>query len=266
MPARGDCAAQVAPPAADSDIGLIYPPRPGLPIGYLLVLPNLPVQLKGIFLDPPIDCGVIDRHAPFGHHPLEIAVAHTVTTVPPHRPQNDLSRKITTREDAHCPNYFTSIFLLPQFCNSARMSTHGIREGEEQPAESFQTWFRLQVTSAHQNYSGPFWSSSISAIAFSTCARVFAPTPCLEIRPLNRIHHVWSSSSAKGTQIKRSCFLPRQGRGISSPTRSLRYVPEEDEACRSSTAPLAMPPPRLLTRIRYRLFSKSISSIRVPHP
>ena len=59
---------------------------------HLPVPPCLLVQLKGVFLDPAADRGVIDWHAPLGHHFLQSAVAHPVAAVPPHRPQNDATR------------------------------------------------------------------------------------------------------------------------------------------------------------------------------
>src|SRR5699024_2834605 len=114
----GDRPIEVAPPAADPDIGLIHPPGTGLPVRYLPVPPCLLVQLRGVFLDPAVDRGVLDRHAPLGHHFLQIAVAHPVAAVPPHCPQNDVTGEMTTREDTHGCDDFTSLFLLPQLCNS----------------------------------------------------------------------------------------------------------------------------------------------------
>ena len=61
---------------------------------------------------------MIDRHATFSHHLFEIAVAHPVAAVPPHRPQNDFTGEMTTGEDTHGSDYFTPVFLLPQLCNS----------------------------------------------------------------------------------------------------------------------------------------------------
>src|SRR5690625_4054629 len=64
LPTGGDRPIEVAPPAADPDIGLIHPPGPGLPVRYLPVPASLLIQLRGAFLDPAVDRGVIDRHAP----------------------------------------------------------------------------------------------------------------------------------------------------------------------------------------------------------
>ena len=69
-------------------------------------------------MDPAVDRGVINRHAPLGHHFLQIAVAHPVAAVPPHCPQNNVTGEMTTGEDAHGSDYFTSLCLLPQLCNS----------------------------------------------------------------------------------------------------------------------------------------------------
>ena len=91
-----------------------------MPVRYLSVPPCLLVQLRGVFLDPAVDRGVIDRHAAFGHHFLQIAVAHPVAAVPPHCLQNDVTGEMTTGEDTHGCDYFTSRFLLPQLCNNTR--------------------------------------------------------------------------------------------------------------------------------------------------
>src|SRR5699024_291092 len=107
-----------APRPADPDIGLIHPPGPGLPVRNLSVPSGLLVQLRSIFPDPAVDRGVIDRHSPLGHHLFEVAVAHAVAAVPPHRPQDDFTGEMTTGEDAHGPDYFMPVFLLPQLCNS----------------------------------------------------------------------------------------------------------------------------------------------------
>ena len=93
LPTGGNSPIEVAPPAADPNIGLIHPPGPSLPVRYLPVPPCLLVQLRGVFLDPAVDRGVIDRHTPLGHHVLEIAVADPVAAVPPHRPQDDVTGK-----------------------------------------------------------------------------------------------------------------------------------------------------------------------------
>jgi hypothetical protein len=56
------------------------------------------LDLRRILLHPAIDGGVIDAHAAFAHHLLEIAVAHPVTAVPPHRPQHDLALEVAPLE------------------------------------------------------------------------------------------------------------------------------------------------------------------------
>ncbi|BAX95329.1 DNA-invertase hin [Corynebacterium glutamicum] len=61
---------------------------------------------------------MIDRHTTFSHHLFEIAVAHPVAAVPPHRPQNDVTGEMPTGEDTHGSDYFTPVFLLPQLCNN----------------------------------------------------------------------------------------------------------------------------------------------------
>ena len=102
-----------------TDIGLIHPPGTGLPVRYLPVPPCLLVQLRGVFLDPAVDRGVIDRHAPLkSSFPPDLRSAHPVAAVPPHCPQNDVTGEMTAGEDTHGCDYFTSLFLLPQLCNS----------------------------------------------------------------------------------------------------------------------------------------------------
>ena len=41
LPTGGDRPVEIAPRAADPDIGLIYPPGPGLLVGYLPVPPSV---------------------------------------------------------------------------------------------------------------------------------------------------------------------------------------------------------------------------------
>src|SRR5699024_11269445 len=54
-------------------------------------------------LHPPVHRAVINRHTAFGEHLLDVAVAEPVAAVPPHRPQNDVLREVSTREDTHNP-------------------------------------------------------------------------------------------------------------------------------------------------------------------
>src|SRR5699024_189954 len=78
----GDHPIEVAPPAADPDVGFIHPPGPGLPAGDLPAPPGLLVQLRGAFLDPAVDRGVLDRHAPLkSSFPPDLRSAHPVAAV-----------------------------------------------------------------------------------------------------------------------------------------------------------------------------------------
>ena len=122
LPTGGNSPVEIAPLPADPDVGLIHPPGTGLPVGYLPVPARLLIQLRGVFLHPAVDRGVIDWHTPLGHHFFEIAVAHPVAAVPPHCPQDDVTGEMTTGEDAHGSDYFTPVFLLPQLCNSTPLS------------------------------------------------------------------------------------------------------------------------------------------------
>ena len=118
LPTGGNRPVEIAPRAADPDIGLIHPPGTGLPVGYLPVPPSVLIQLRGVFLHPAVDRGVIDWHTPLGHHFFEIAVAHPVAAVPPHRPQDDVTGKcrpekmpmavIISRRSFYCPNFATA--------------------------------------------------------------------------------------------------------------------------------------------------------------
>ena len=118
----GDRPVEIAPRAADPNIGLIHPPGPGLPVGYLPVPPSVLIQLRGVFLHPAVDRGVIDWHTPLGHHLFEIAVAHAVAAVPPHRPQDDFTGKcrpekmpmavIISRRSSYCPNFATAPVII----------------------------------------------------------------------------------------------------------------------------------------------------------
>src|SRR5699024_2815389 len=61
--------------------------------------------------------GVIDWHTPLGHHFFDIAVAHPVAAVPPHRPQDDVTGEMLTGEVDHDSDDFTPIFLLAHLRN-----------------------------------------------------------------------------------------------------------------------------------------------------
>ena len=61
----------------------------------------------------------IDLFAPLkSSFPPDLRSAHPVAAVPPHCPQNDVTGEMTTGEDTHGCDYFTSLFLLPQLCNN----------------------------------------------------------------------------------------------------------------------------------------------------
>jgi hypothetical protein len=56
-----------------------------------------------VALHPPVDGRVIDRHAAFGHHLLEITIANAVAAIPTHRPEHDLAAKVAPLEIRHGP-------------------------------------------------------------------------------------------------------------------------------------------------------------------
>jgi hypothetical protein len=62
-----------------------------------------PLDLGCVPLHPPVDGRVIDRHAAFGHHLLEIAIADAVAAIPAHRPEHDLTPKVAPLEVRHGP-------------------------------------------------------------------------------------------------------------------------------------------------------------------
>ena len=90
-----------------------------MPVRYLSVPPCLLVQLRGVFLDPAVDRGVIDRHAPLksSFPPERGSLPRSGSTT--YCPQNDATGEMTTGEDTCGCDYFTSLFLLPQLCNNA---------------------------------------------------------------------------------------------------------------------------------------------------
>lgn len=115
----GNRTVEVTPLPADPDIGFIHSPGPGLLIGHLPVPPCLFVQFGGVFLHPPVDRGVIDWHTALkSSYPPGLRSADPVAAVPPHRPQDDLAREMTTREDAHNRDHFTATATPPSLCKS----------------------------------------------------------------------------------------------------------------------------------------------------
>ena len=50
-----------------------------------------------------VDGRVVDRHAAFGHHLLEIAIADAVAAIPAHRPEHNLAAKVAPLEIRHGP-------------------------------------------------------------------------------------------------------------------------------------------------------------------
>src|SRR5215218_6567445 len=58
------------------------------------------LQLRGEALNPAVHGRVVDRDAPVGQHPFEVAVADRELQVPAHGPQDHLGREA---EAAECP-------------------------------------------------------------------------------------------------------------------------------------------------------------------
>ena len=58
-------------------------------------------SLLRISLNPTINRGMIDWHTPFAHHLLKVTVADPIAAIPPHRPQNQFTLKMTPLEIAH---------------------------------------------------------------------------------------------------------------------------------------------------------------------
>lgn len=136
----GDRSIEVAPLPAGPDVGFVHSPGPSLPVGYLPVPPGVLVQLRGVFLYPAAGCGVTDWHAPLGHHFFEVAVVYGVAAVPPHGPQDDFSRELPTRGDAHGPDYFTLMPSKSPVCNST-IATLEYRSGGHHNA--FTSMYRI---------------------------------------------------------------------------------------------------------------------------
>ena len=95
---------------------LLVPPARG---SRLTPLPTqAPLNLWRILLNPAIDRAVVDRDAALSHHLLEVAVAHAVAALPPHRPEHDLAREVTPLEIRHGP--------VPPRSDSSRRAPAGI--------------------------------------------------------------------------------------------------------------------------------------------
>jgi hypothetical protein len=69
----------------------------------------------------------IDRHAAFGHHLLEIAIAYAVAAVPAHRPEHDLTLKVAPLEVRHGP----APSLAPAFHRGAPKALQQSRHGPD---------------------------------------------------------------------------------------------------------------------------------------
>src|SRR5699024_3205868 len=80
-------------------------------------------------LHPPVHRAVINRHTAFGEHLLDVAVAEPVAAVPPHRPQNDVLREVSTREDTHNPTCCQPAISTPSLQQHLHMQHHGHSAG-----------------------------------------------------------------------------------------------------------------------------------------
>ncbi len=90
-----DSSKQLFPFATDSNISLIYAPRPGT--GTLIATDPL-LDLGRIALNPAEDRGWVDLYTALLHHLGEIAVADAVLAVPAHAEQDDLNWEVTALE------------------------------------------------------------------------------------------------------------------------------------------------------------------------
>src|SRR6516164_1778290 len=86
-----DGSVEIRPLAAGLHVSLVDPPAPRARPAPVPAQPLL--DFGRVLLHPSVDGRVIDRHAAFCHHLLEIAIAYAVAAIPAHRPQHDLAPK-----------------------------------------------------------------------------------------------------------------------------------------------------------------------------
>src|SRR6516162_5696892 len=96
-----DGSVEIRPLAADLHVSLVDPPAPRARPAPVPAQPLL--DFGRVLLHPSVDGRVIDRHAAFCHHLLEIAIAYAVAAIPAHRPQHDLAPKVAPLEIRHGP-------------------------------------------------------------------------------------------------------------------------------------------------------------------
>ena len=63
---------------------------------------------------------------------------------------------MTTREDAHGPDYFTPVFLLPQLCNSTRQGPEPV-QGRAGECRARWDWTRSPRASVVNGGRAQFW-------------------------------------------------------------------------------------------------------------
>jgi hypothetical protein len=112
----------ISPPTVYFYVSLIK--MPGVEPGRVAPVPAEPLfHFRGVALNPTVNRGVVDIHAAFGQHLLQLTIADALFTVPANSPQDDFALKMATMERVHTLLLQTkySISLSPPaICNSAR--------------------------------------------------------------------------------------------------------------------------------------------------
>ena len=119
LPTGGDRPVEIAPPAADPDIGLIHPPGTGLPqVPAGTTVFACPAQARISGPSGRSWCDRLARPARSSFPPERGSSPRSGSTT--HCPQNNVTGEMTTGENTHGCDYITSLFLLPQLCNNTR--------------------------------------------------------------------------------------------------------------------------------------------------
>ena len=90
VPGLVDGPIQIRPLAPDPHVGLVHPPTAAHPT---LAHAKGLIQQRRILQHPAIESGVVDLHAAFFHHLLELSIADRIRHIPAHTPEDDLSLK-----------------------------------------------------------------------------------------------------------------------------------------------------------------------------
>jgi hypothetical protein len=91
-----DCSVEISPPASDSDVRLVHPPRSA--DWSSISLPAL-LELWDITLDPSQDCSMRESDTALGHHLYQVVVAKFVGNVPSNTEDDDRAIEVAATEE-----------------------------------------------------------------------------------------------------------------------------------------------------------------------